>query len=216
MPLPFLLYGAGIIAYGLIGSAVGYGIGSAINYIKVWSFKKKEIYLSILGPIASGKTTIHNFLRKTKYSGATIGAHSVQEIKIKNDETKQTITIRKGLDISGSEIVIKANYEDEIKKSDIIFFVVDSTKLLKEDNYKKNERGRLNFIIKKNNEKNEPAAIIVIMSYVDQLQSIYGDAKGKAWDTIADIASEGKINSPFFANLMDQNDLKKLKNKLFE
>lgn len=132
--LPIFIYGAAIL---LSGGLLGYSI---------FKSNKNEIYVSVLGPSASGKTTFHNFLRNTKFKDATIGHNELDKIIITKGSKK--VTIKKGKDIAGSEQAVSSYYKEEINSSDHCFFIFDSSKILENNEYTKNVIGRLNFINK--------------------------------------------------------------------
>ncbi|UZR99850.1 hypothetical protein [Chondrinema litorale] len=203
MPIP-------IIIWGVISGATLLGAGYSL-----FNLSKKKIYISALGPVSSGKTTFHNYLRKTKFEDGTIGHNDLKEIKIEIKDKK--ITLSKGKDISGTEQAVKAYYKDEINKSDLIFYFLDSKKMLVDKSYVEVNIGRLNFINKINKErhKNNRAKVIIIASHYDSVSHI-NNARQKVWQKIEKIASEGGIQAPHFINLTDSSQLEKLKIKLFE
>lgn len=198
--LPFII--GGVVA--IIAGIFGYSI---------FSSEKKEIYVSVLGPSSSGKTTLHNFLRNTEYKDATIGHNDLEKIVLKKDDKK--VTIKKGKDIAGSEQAVKAYYKEEIQLSDVSFFIFDSSEILKNESYSKNVNARLNFINKHcKTIKKEKIKILLIASHFDKVKD-NPSVKKLIWNRIDKIATEGKINKPIFINLTNKTELETLKNELF-
>ncbi|MCG8802867.1 GTPase domain-containing protein [Tenacibaculum finnmarkense] len=178
------------------------------------SIDKKEIYISVLGPISSGKTVLHNFFRNTNYKNATIAHNNLDEVILKKGT--QAITLKKGRDISGSEQAVSAYYKEEITKSDVSFFLFNSSEIIKDEAYSKNVNGRLNFINKYiKTSKKQNIKIILIASHFDKVKN-NPSAKEIIWNKISKIASEGKINKPIYINLTNNQELEKLKNELFK
>lgn len=199
--IPFIIGGAVAIIAGIFGYSL-------------FSSDKKEIYVSVLGPSSSGKTTLHNFLRNTKYKDATIGHNDLGQITIKKDGKK--ITLKKGKDIAGSDQAVKSYYKDELKSSDVCFFIFDASKILENEAYSKNVNARLNFINKFcKTIKNEELKILLVASHFDKVAN-NSSTKKAIWSKIDKIASEGKINKPIFINLTNSKELEGLKNELFK
>ncbi|MFD2891195.1 GTPase domain-containing protein [Flavobacterium chuncheonense] len=200
--LPFIIGGVVLLA------------GMGVFRYSLLSSKKKEIYVSVLGPSSSGKTTLHNFLRNTSYRDATIGHNDLDKVVIKKDSKK--ITIKKGKDIAGTEQAVKAYYKDEIKLSDFCFFIFDSYLVLRNETYSKEVNARLNFINKFcRNINKEDIKIILIASHFDKLRDEQTNKK-LIWEKISKIASEGKINKPIYIDLTNKNQLDILKKELFK
>ncbi|MDO6598466.1 GTPase domain-containing protein [Oceanihabitans sp. 2_MG-2023] len=199
--LPFII--GGVVA--VIAGIFGYSI---------FSSEKKEIYVSVLGPSSSGKTTLHNYLRKTEYKDATIGHNDLEKIVIKKGNQK--VTIKKGKDIAGTDQAVKAYYKEEIQLSDVSFFIFDSSKILEKETYSKNVNGRLNFINKYcKTSKKEKLKIMLIASHFDKVKT-KPSAKKLIWEKIDKIANEGKINKPIYIDLTNETELEALKNELFK
>lgn len=193
-------------------------IGGAVILAGIFGYSlfsdKKEIYLSVLGPSSSGKTTLHNFLRNTEYKDATIGHNDLEEIVLKKDDRK--VTIKKGKDIAGSDQAVKSYYKEEIQLSDVSFFIFDSSEILKKESYSKNVNARLNFINKHcKTIKKENIKILLIASHFDKVKD-NPSAKKLIWNKIEKIATEGKLNKPIFINLTNKKELETLKNELFK
>jgi len=191
--LPLII--GGIAVLGLLG-------------ITLSSSLKKEIYISALGPIGSGKTTFHNYFRKTNYKNATISHNELDEITILIGDKK--VILSKGKDISGSETAVTSYYKKEVNKSDYVFFLFNSNKILNDVSYCVKTNARLNFINKINNKD---AKIILIASHYDKVENI-NNSKMLIWEKIEKIANEGKINKPHFLNLTDKSQLEQLKKEL--
>lgn len=108
--------------------------------------------LGILGMQEAGKTQIlRNFQGKPyrQYEATSTEDYSEFETKIGD----RTIKFQQGRDIGGGDMYIRDYYEDFIKNKDIILFVFDVYRYLRNSDYAKDVRARLDFIYDKLNRK---------------------------------------------------------------
>jgi hypothetical protein len=84
--------------------------------------------LSVLGAKKTGKTSLLNFLTNGELKGGT-GIEKTKKNKFKMKDLN--LRIRAGLDITGSEDFVN-NWENEIKKSDYTFYLINFLKIEEE------------------------------------------------------------------------------------
>lgn len=112
----------------------------------------KIISLGVLGMLKAGKTQFYNSLKEVNYD--EYRASNVEKYQEFVFETEnKLIFIESGYDIGGNEIYIKEHYEDIINEKDVIVFIFDVKQYLEKLEYSQNVRDRLNFILKKMDEK---------------------------------------------------------------
>lgn len=135
-----------ILAGGLGGAAVGAVLAAIFDSTPTTKVIGKS--LGILGMQEAGKTQVLRNLQNkpySKYEATSTDDYSSFKINIGGRE----ITIQQGRDIGGDERYIKDYYEDFIKHKDIILFVFDVAKYLKDFHYAQNVRVRLDFVYNK-------------------------------------------------------------------
>lgn len=164
-----LLAGAAALGLGTataIGFAVAAGIGGGILADNLFPDKKRT-GIAILGMIASGKTTIFNFLRNENINVGT-SKREMDEFEYVLPNGKKRI-IKKSVDIGGGDEYVKGEYASMLSSDeyDVYFFVFNSFEYLNNLNYQRNVNGRLLFIY---NKKNSNKKIILIGSYRDKFK----------------------------------------------
>ncbi|OYP61063.1 hypothetical protein CIK98_16320 [Prevotella sp. P2-180] len=152
----------------------------------------KSVNMAILGPNEAGKTTLWNFFRgrpNSKVYQETDGkvelsflASSIVWNAVKLDESDEKIRF-KGFDINGNGDFIRTEWEEMIEKSNMVIFVFNAFKYLKNVDYQRDINQRMQFvystICKQTDGKKR--GIWLLGSYADKLAD-----KKKAWRRIID------------------------------
>ena len=113
-----------------------------------WFFRKVQgKSLVVLGMKGAGKTRFYRFLQNKPFIEGESGIDEYEEFEYKKQDGK-TIYIRKGKDIGGSEDYIN-QYEDMIKKCDILVFCFDLNRYLSDSTYEKQVNARFDFVCRK-------------------------------------------------------------------
>ncbi|WP_026955391.1 GTPase domain-containing protein [Algoriphagus vanfongensis] len=116
-------------AIALIGVATG-----GYHFFK----EKNTIYITTLGLRGSGKTILQLAIRNIapeKY--LTISTDELDEVILKRGEN--SITIKKGNDISGDPAMLRSYTTEEIEKSDVVFCLFNANDFLIEKDHPRNE-----------------------------------------------------------------------------
>lgn len=129
----------------------------------------KGTKIAVLGMKGAGKTRFYRFLQGKEYAEGenlqTIAEQYDGFVYKKADGTE--IKIRSGYDYAGGKEVAERTNEKLIAESDTIFFIFDLYKYFKVDEYKNDTNNRLNFVIKKIDNKN----LYVLGTHIDMIKS---------------------------------------------
>lgn len=187
--------------------------------------------LGVLGMTQSGKSSflVNLGIIDRLVQGTTMDSYKEKTIKIGD----RTITIQQGEDIGGGEVYVKEYYKKWINSKDIIIFVFDGVKYLKQTEYKKDVQARLFFIynqfMQKNNKKdqqeqiNELKNVVVIASHLDEFMDEFKSNNMSSHEmeetianTIKDKPYRNLLVSNFFsADLRQKSESQSIAYKIF-
>ena len=180
-----------------------------------WFFRKVQgKSLVVLGMKGAGKTRFYRFLQNKPFIEGESGIDEYEEFEYKKQDGK-TIYIRKGKDIGGSEDYIN-QYEDMIKKCDILVFCFDLNRYLSDSTYEKQVNARFDFVCRKFKElKRSKGNFVKIASHMDEIN----DPKNaiKQFDSLLKKKSYYKEFRYNFCpvDMTNRKDLEKIENKIF-
>jgi len=184
-----------------------------------WKDYNVSVYIAVLGIRSTGKTTLQNYFRNIKgptYS-TQYGGEDQEEIVIVKGTKK--VRIKKGKDISGGKESLRDFSEDEIGKSNIIFFLYDASRFCKESEYQKEVSAFLIVVCRINRGKRP---IHLIGTHIDKIViNLLNEIKSEIIKYLNSVfiqrgtTLEISCKSISFIDLTNPTDLNSLKDKLF-
>ena len=160
----------------------------------VYKYYHSHKKIAVLGLKNSGKTTFQNHFRTIKHNGSTpaegLDYDETNTFKFK----KKNIIVQPGKDLPGSNEAIRNLYPEEIKNSDLIFFLFDTHKFTEDFEYKNETRALLFFIM----SKMKGQRVVLLATHADMLLDNSTE-------------SQAEIREELHANLIDLIDGKKVK-----
>jgi GTPase SAR1 family protein len=117
-----------------------------------WRYRKvKGKRLVVLGMKEAGKTRFYRFLQNKPYVEEETEVDNYEEFYY-NKNNGETVLIKKGIDIGGSEDYVKPYYERMIAENDILIYCFDISRYLIDTAYMKQVNYRFEFISRKYKE----------------------------------------------------------------
>lgn len=136
-----------------------------------WFYKEvKGKQLVVLGMPRAGKTRFYRFLQNKPYEEGETGIEPYEEFEYKKTNG-ETIIIKKGEDIGGSEDYVKPYYEKMIMESDILVFCFDISKYMSDSNYEREVNARFDYIWRRFKDlKLKKENFVKLASHKDELK----------------------------------------------
>lgn len=191
---------------------VGSFFGETYDSINEW-IKSKEIGLAVLGMPQSGKTLWLDYLRDHERLEEIQTSYEEYEEFAFYTKSNRKITIKSGEDIGGTDFYIN-DYEDKIKKNNVIMFFFDSKKYTADAEYQRAVNARLALIERK---MDKSKLLYIVMTYLDSW-----DNKEQGLKEIIPVVQKKKFKNffkgknLFFINTCSDEDKLKMKNEIFE
>lgn len=187
---------------------------------------EKYVNLAILGPNETGKTTLWNFFRgrpTSKVYQETDGkvsisfkASAITWNAIKSDDPEDKKIKISGCDINGNGDFIRTDWEKMIEKSNMIIFIFNANKYLKNSDYQRDINQRMQLVRSTVDKQSDgkTRGIWLLGSYADLLANrkddwakIIGIIKTKPYCEIS--------HNNACLNLTKEDELKEYYSKLF-
>jgi GTPase SAR1 family protein len=134
-----------------------------------WFYRKvKGKRLVVLGMKGAGKTRFYRFLQNKPYVEEETEVDNYEGVVYKK-KNGETVLIKKGKDIGGSEDYVKQYYEKMIAENDILIFCFDISRYLIDTAYMKQVNNRFEFISRKYKElKKDKYNFVKLATHVDK------------------------------------------------
>ncbi|WP_163438838.1 hypothetical protein [Fibrobacter succinogenes] len=178
------------MAFWFIPVAVGLGVTGAVN-----RWRKTKLEIAVLGPEASGKTTLIELLSKGKVENRLYRQTGIQEIcpefeafwtkpnmffctditvnsdshwwqEIKNLFPDIGKFKNNGQDIPGGEEIVN-NYEKLMEKKDFVFFLINVKEFFDKEDVSEDVLARLEFLSR--HYENDMSKFIVLATHIDKV-----------------------------------------------
>ena len=179
----------------------------------VYDYYNRKRKIAVLGLQGAGKTTFQNYFREVQYTGSTPPEGDIyenpNEFKVPN--TSKRIVLQEGRDVSGSNEAIRNTYPEVINESDTIFYLFDVDKFFENEEYKGETKALLFFILSRKKKQK----IILLASHADLLarksSKTNSQFREDLYESLIELTEGKKVKGPFLLNLLDSNDLEKMK-----
>ncbi len=134
-----------------------------------WGYRKvKGKRLVVLGMKEAGKTRFYRFLQNKPYVEEETEVDNYEEFYYKKNNG-ETVLIKKGIDIGGSEDYVKPYYERMIAENDILIYCFDISRYLIDTAYMKQVNYRFEFISRKYKElKKDKYNFVKLATHIDK------------------------------------------------
>lgn len=180
--------------------------------------KIKGTKFAVLGMQGAGKTQFYNTLRGNSNAEAVpTSKEGYQSFKIKC--RGKTITVAKGVDISGNETSIKYEYERMIKENEVIFFIFNIKEYLQSEEEEGLVNARFDYIFEKakTHKKDIDGNVVIIGSHADCLSKEEQSRIKNKFDKKVGKKTYSELfnKNVFFVNLTDKSEVDKMIDKIF-
>jgi GTPase SAR1 family protein len=181
-----------------------------------WFYRKvKGKRLVVLGMKEAGKTRFYRFLQNKPYVEEESEVDNYEEFVYKK-KNGETVLIKKGIDIGGSEDYVKPHYERMIAENDILIFCFDISKYLIDMAYMKQVNYRFEFISRKYKElKKDKYNFVKLATHVDKTPN--PKEAFKKFNSMIE-KKEYKIDfkkNLFLVDVTNKDELQKIVDKIF-